>query len=372
MTDRVLWVTKGLGRGGAEQLLLGLLKYIDRSRFEVEVAYLLPWKDALVGELEREGVVVHCVENRRPYDLRWMSRLRALTVQRQYALVHTHMPYVAAGARLVVPGSVPMVHTEHNLWDRYRAPTRLANLVTFNRNAAAIAVSAAVEQSIQVPSWVPGNLPDVEVIRHGADLALVRRGADARAVARERLGLDPGTIVVGSVANFTAKKDQGTLLEAVSMVVEELSVDVRLVLVGSGPLESELRDRASDLGIGEQVLFTGMRDDVYDLLPGFDVFALSSRFEGLPISLLEAMASGVPCVVTGVGGIPEVVTDGIEGRIVNPGDPRAFADALGELVRSSTLRESSGRAAASRAVAFSLEAAAERTNEVYLRALGGH
>ena len=130
--------------------------------------------------------------------------------------------------------------------------------------------------------------------------------------------------MVGTVGNFTAKKDQATLLRALA----ELSPagrDVVAVLVGLGPLEEELRALAVELGIGGRVRFPGSRDDVFALLPAFDVFVLSSRFEGLPIALLEAMATGVAPVATRVGGIPEVITDGQDGLLVDPGDPATLA-----------------------------------------------
>jgi glycosyltransferase involved in cell wall biosynthesis len=278
------------------------------------------------------------------------------------------MPYPAFGARVVTPSRVALVHTEHNLWDRYHPVTRWANALTYSRNRAVIAVSQAVASTIRPPRWQPGTLPPVEVIRYGADLGAVRSGDAARTEARRRLGLDSSALVVGSVANFTEKKDQRTLLGAVAELAPELP-ELRVVLIGTGPLEDELRASTRFLGIEERVLFTGIRDDVYELLPGFDVFALSSRYEGLPISLLEAMASGVACVTTRVGGIPEVITNGVEGLMVEPGSPTAFAGALREVLGSTTRRKEIGRCAAQRAQQFDLRRATARTQETYRRCL---
>ena len=118
--------------------------------------------------------------------------------------------------------------------------------------------------------------------------------------------------VVGTVANLTAKKDQSTLLRAFAILRGDRP-DARLVVVGAGVLEDQLRREADQLGLGTSVLWAGSRPDVPQLLPAFDVFALTSRFEGLPIALLEGMAAGLPVVVTPVGGVGEVVTDGREG-----------------------------------------------------------
>ena len=121
--------------------------------------------------------------------------------------------------------------------------------------------------------------------------------------------------------------------------------------------------------IAERVVFPGSRDDVFALLPAFDVFALSSRFEGLPIALLEAMATGVAPVATRVGGIPEVITDGQDGVLVDPGDADGLAAAVDRLRQDAALRGRIGDAARNRALAFDLANAIRRTEAIYAAAL---
>lgn len=357
-------LTKGLGRGGTERLLTGTLGSLDRSRFRVEVAYLLPWKDAFVEEVRAAGIPVHCLDAPRPTSLGWIPRLRRLVREREIDLVHTHAPLPAVAARLALPAAREpiFVHTEHNLWDRYRRPTRWANALTYRRNAAVIAVSEGVAASVR-------SSVDVEVIRHGIDLAAHRHGAAARRAARERLDLPLDAPVIGTVGNFTAKKDHVVLIEAFALTAAE-HPEARLVLVGTGPREDVLRDRVRQLGVQEAVHFTGSRSDVFELLPGFDVFALSSRFEGLPIALLEAMASSAAPVATRVGGIPEVISDGVNGLLVDPGEPEALATALGKLLADETTRLRIAAAAWERAAAFDLRHAVTKIEAVYDRARG--
>jgi glycosyltransferase involved in cell wall biosynthesis len=138
------------------------------------------------------------------------------------------------------------------------------------------------------------------------------------------------------------------------------------VSVGQGPLAEQLEEQRVGLGLGERFRFLGYREDPIRVLVASDVFCLSSRFEGLPISLLEAMASGLPVVATKVGGIPSVVTDGKEGRLVPAGDPIALAAAVAEL-RDSGLRTRMATAADERVRAFGMDRAVERQQEVYQR-----
>ena len=190
-----------------------------------------------------------------------------------------------------------------------------------------------------------------------------------RARARRTLGLREGALVIGTVGNLTPKKDHRTLLEATARAAMQHR-EVQLVLIGSGPLERAVRDDARSLGLTDHVVFAGARDDVAELLPAFDVFALSSRNEGLPISLLEAMAAGIACVATSVGGVPEIIDNGNEGLLVPAGDAVALAEALSTLLRAPDLRDAIGARAVQTARRFDMADAARRTEAVYRDALG--
>jgi len=359
----VLMLTKGLGRGGTERLLVDAVRHLDRSRYRVEVAYLLPWKDALVEEVREAGIPVHCLHAPHSTSVAWLGRLRRLVRAHDIAIVHTHMPSAAVAARVALATRRPVIiHTEHNLWGRYRPLTRWANRLTYRRNRAVIAVSDGVASSIK--SRVP-----VDVVLHGVELHRARFDSSARGHARASLGLEAGESVIGTVGNFTAKKDHVTLLRATAIVREQLPA-VRLVLVGSGPLETELRETVATLGLEANVLLAGSRGDVPEILPAFDVFALSSRFEGLPIALLEAMATGLACVATGVGGIPEVITDGRDGLLVEPGNADQLAAAVVALLQDPARRDELGRLAVVRAGDFEVAGAVRRIERVYDEALG--
>jgi glycosyltransferase involved in cell wall biosynthesis len=290
--------------------------------------------------------------------------------ERHYDLIHTHMPVPAVAARVLLSRTgPPLVHTEHNVWQRYRPVTRWANAATYGRNAAVIAVSASVAASItraRLP--VMAGHPAVTVVLHGIDRQRVEQGG-SRSAARVALGAGEAQLVLGTVGNCTPKKDQRTLLRAHAALVRR-GIDTRLVLIGSGPLEAQLRQQVADLGTADKVLFAGSRDDVPRLLPGLDVFVLSSQAEGLPLALMEAMAAGLPCVSTAVGGVPEILTDDVDGRLVPPGNPDVLADVIAELAIDPGRRRRLGASAAVRAAAFDVEVAQRRIEAIYDRVLG--
>ncbi|MET0146513.1 MAG: glycosyltransferase [Ilumatobacteraceae bacterium] len=357
----VLMLTKGLGLGGTERLIAGAVRLLDPARFRPEVAYLLPWKDALVGEILESGVPVRCLDAPRPTSVVWIWRMRRLVRQHDISIVHTHMPLPAAIARCAFGRRGPViVHTEHNLWDRYRPLTRWANRITYRRNGAVIAVSEGVAASIR--SRVP-----VDVVLHGVEVTSSGE-PPSRSAARALLGLGADEPVVGMVGNLTAKKDHDTMLRALAVLRRE-GLAARLVVVGTGPRDVEIRELVSALGLDGAVVLAGSRHDVADILPAFDVFVVSSRFEGLPIALLEAMAAGLACVATTVGGIPEVVTDDVDGVLVPPADPARLASALGELLADEGRRRRLGAAAVVRARRFDLASAVRRIEAVYDQAL---
>jgi glycosyltransferase involved in cell wall biosynthesis len=262
-----------------------------------------------------------------------------------------------------------IIHTEPNVWSGYRRMTAWANALTYRRNAAVIAVSDAVAASIRPP--LPGwPMPPVDVVVHGIDQSEVQRGPAEREEGRRRLGYGGDELVVGVVASLTPKKDHRTLLSAFALVAAELP-GARLVVVGGGRLDQDLRRFANEVGISGVVQFMGARTDVLQLLPGLDAIALSSHHEGLPIALVEALATGIPCVATAVGGVPEVVEHGQQGFLVEPGDVRGLAQSLLKLLSDDDLRREMATAAAQRGSELDLPSAIERTQSIYERVLAG-
>jgi glycosyltransferase involved in cell wall biosynthesis len=369
---KVMWLIKGLGLGGAERLLTSTAASIDRDRYVVEVVYLLPRNAAFEPVLEAHGIPTVCLDARWTVESAWPWRLAQMLWQGRYDLVHTHSPVPASAARLLAPRATRFVHTEHNLWTSYRRPTYVANAMTYRRNDAVVAVSDAVAATIIPRWWVgPGRQPPVETLHHGVDLQGAHRGELARRAARERIGIGEDTPIVGTVGNLTLQKDHVGLLAAIDQVRRHVP-EVRLLVVGTGPQEASLRTIVRERRLEATVHFLGARTDVAELLPALDLFVLGSRFEGLPIALLEAMASGVSCVATRVGGVPEAITDGREGLLVPAGDPEALGRAIVELLNDPSARRGLAAAGVARIRRdFAMQRAVRRIEEIYEQVLTG-
>ncbi|MGY1739554.1 MULTISPECIES: glycosyltransferase [unclassified Blastococcus] len=369
----MLWAIKGLGAGGAERLLVSLARVADRQQFEFEVAYVLPHKTAFVPMLADAGVVSHCLTPAAPARalgrLAWIGGLRRLMAVGGYDVVHTHSPLVAGVARLVrltIPARrrPAAVSTEHNSWSSYRPGTRWLNAVLHRRDSLRFAVSAEVRDSMWRP-WRKG----VEVLAHGVVLDDYASARSRREEVRRRLGIAPGTVVVLTVANLRREKGYPELLEAASTILRS-GRDVLFLAAGQGALADAFRRRHGELHLGDRFRFLGQVDDVAGLLAAADVFTLPSRFEGKPVALMEALCVGLPVVATRVGGIPEQVTDGVEGLLVPPGDPEALVAALVALIEDGGLRRRLGAAALRRGRDFDIRRAGRRLERGYARVAG--
>lgn len=361
---RVRWLVKGLGPGGAERLLVAAAGTHDRDAFSFDVDYLLPWKDALVPEMEGLGVSTRCLEVHDERDLRWANRLRAHLVNDPVDILHAHSPYPAGIGRLVVrtlPRAVRprLVYTLHNTFGSFSPPTRVLNGATLPMDAADIAVSREVHATM----W-PRLQDRTEVVVHGVRLEQVRAQQGDRAEVRAELGITTGELVIGTIANFRAQKDYPNLLAAARDLIDR-GVEARIVAIGQGPLEAEMRELHARLGLGDRVLLLGQRDDAMRVLSACDIFTMASDNEGLPVAIMEALALGLPVVATDVGGIPEAITNDVEGLLVPPTRPDALADAWQELAADPERRARMAGAARARASQFDIANATQRIEAIY-------
>lgn len=177
----------------------------------------------------------------------------------------------------------------------------------------------------------------VTTIKNGISLTVRRPSDSERQRARARLGLSPDDVVVGNVGELSTVKNLDLALEAAALAVPAVP-NLKVVFIGDGNERRHLEGKAVNLGLEDRVVFAGWRRDVEAILPALDVYACSSHYEGISLSILEAMALGRALVATAVGGNPELIADGITGLLVPPGDASALAERIALLARQPELR----------------------------------
>jgi glycosyltransferase involved in cell wall biosynthesis len=354
MRIRVLEVIPTLRRAGAERMVASLARHLDRARFDVAIAALY---DRTPGDFEDEiDVPVRRLGKRRGLDLRMIPRLARVFRDFRPDLIHTHsfvLRYVLPAAWLA--GRPAIVHTVHNIAvrDSDRAG-RVIHRWAFRRRVATVAVAGEVARSFRA---LFGRDP-AATIPNGIDAAAWRR-PEARAAWRNAHGFSPGDVLIVSAARLEPQKNPLGLIDAFAQ-----AGDARLLVAGEGSLLGAARARASD-----RVHFLGVRSDLPELLSAADVFALASEWEGNPLSVMEAMAAGLPVVAPAVGGVPELVVNGETGLLAPPGDTAALGAALSTLASDAALRARMGQAARARAQSFDVRVMADAYAALFERIL---
>ncbi len=302
-------------------------------------------------------------------DARALDRLSRLFLERRFDVVHTHSAKAGALGRYAAHRcDVPLVvHTYHGFpFHQFQSPLRRAAYVAIERRLAAVTdVVLAIGTGVATEALQRG-LARPEALRTvppAVDGRVVEQDLATRLTARALLGLDPTRPVVGTVGRVDYQKAPEHFLRAAAALRHP---DALAVWVGGGPMLAELRERVHRQGLDDRVRFVGERHDVPDLLPAFDVFAMSSRYEGLPCAVVEAMRCGLPVVATAVNSVPDLVVPGVSGVLVPPARPEMLAAALDSLLADPGTAHRLARAGQHRAgEAFDASALSEILDQVY-------
>jgi glycosyltransferase involved in cell wall biosynthesis len=332
---RVMFMINDMTVGGAEMLTYEIIRRLDRERFAPELCCMRGLGE--LGERLRDDVPVFSHVLKYKYDVRVLYRLTRLLRRRKIDAVVT----VGAGDRMFwgrlaawrasVPVVISAIHSTG--WpDRIGRLNRLLTPLT----DAFIGVAAPHGRYLVEEEGFPEDR--VHVIPNGVDTD--RFQPCQRDVALvQRLGIPPDARIVGLVAVLRPEKNHELFLRAAAIVRRQVA-NVHFVFVGDGAQREVLERLRKELGLGDVVHFLGSRRDVPELLPLFDVFALTSKIEASPVSILEAQACGVPVVATRVGSIPDSVLDGQTGLLVSPGSVDEVAAAVLRVLRSPELAAS--------------------------------
>jgi glycosyltransferase involved in cell wall biosynthesis len=363
----VLHLVYSLQMGGSEKVALDIASNLDGERFRSVVCGM-----DVGGALERELDelnIPHEVMHRRGLEPAVLRRLYRIIRRHRIDVVHTHhftqLFFAAIPARLA---GARIVHTEHEFFSYVESGfTRKAVRPLLTLCHAVTVVGAEVADYFVRTIGVKRQR--LNVIPNGVAL----EGFDYDAArARWELGLDAGATVLGTIGRLEPEKDQMTLIE-VFREIHSRHPSARLVIAGSGSRADALKAHAAALGVAEQTTFLGYRRDVARLLAAMDVFVLTSVREGLPVSLIEAMAARRPVVSSDVGSVRDLVRNGENGFIVPPRQPAAFVDCIERLVRYPELRTRLGEEGRRTAeTTFSLPAVVRAYEDLYRSAADHH
>lgn len=361
----------GLKVGGAE-VLAGRLARQLRDRFGF-LFVCLDELGTLGEELRAEGFPVHVLGRRPGVDCGCPLRLARLLRRERVDLLHAHQytPFFYGVTARLLCRRPPVLFTEHGRWhpDRPRRKRLVANQLLLERRDRVVGVGEAVRRALVENEGIPAGR--VGVIYNGIDLGAYPNGVERRLAVRREIGVEAGDFLIVQVARLDPLKDHLTALRTLERVARRRP-DARLVLAGEGPQLPLLREFIAERNLAARVRLLGLRTDVPRLLAAADLFLLTSVSEGIPLTLIEAMAAGLPVVSTRVGGVGEVVADGETGLLAPAGDDAALAENVLRLADDGELRRRLGRQGRERAAArFSEAQMVQRYADLYQEMLHG-
>jgi glycosyltransferase involved in cell wall biosynthesis len=334
--QHVVHIIDRLPPDGAERLLVDVLK--NRSdKFNFTVLCLIEGGE-LVAELEKIGVPVVIMGRKSKLDLGLILRIRKWLRQHQAAVVHTHLFTADSWGRLAaylagVPCIISTVHST-NTWKHgiHKFVDRLLARISTNIIACSDEVASVLIHKDGIPE------KRVVVVVNGIDLLRFKN------VSPVDLGGNNSLVKLVVIGRLHPAKGHDDLITAINSIKTQCS-GFHFFFVGEGELRKSIEESINKYGLGNLVTLLGQRSDVPAILAAADVFVMPSRWEGLPMALLEAMAMGKAIVATRVGGIPDVITSGKTGLLINVGDGRELEESLIKIIVDKKLRENLGSSA---------------------------
>lgn len=331
---RVVYLAHTLAVGGAEEMILNLIRYLPE---EYERAVVCIGSPGPIGqEVEKTGYPFRSLGLQpgllRPFDL---MRLQQFLHDAEPTIVHTFLLTASLYGRFAsMLARVPIVvGTEVNIYERKRPLHRMAERWLMQRTDAVVASAGSV-RDFYVDQI--GADPDKVVVIYNAVDWTQLQTTRSRDEMRAEFGVPLDVPVAGIIARLTEQKSHRVLFDA--MVSRPELANLHLVAVGDGELREQLKSRVEMLGLTNRVRFVGARRDLGNILGSIDMFVMPSLWEGLPLSLVLAMGAGLPVIASRVAGIPEVVHDNVSGLLVDPGDVAQLGTAMTRVLQDDTLR----------------------------------
>ena len=362
----VLHILSSAGIAGGERYVLDLLKYADKS---IKHLVVLPYRGPFAQVLRDCKHNFSIVDMKKRFSIRSILLLVQFMKNNGVHIVHTHGYRAGFYGRVAcVLAGVKSVSTVHvSLYDYVDTPLLIRSIYILLermlscRNSKFICISDAMKDDMLRLGIKPEK---IVVIRNGIDLERFRPRPSREQISRE-IGIKENAPVIGTVGRMVTEKGQIYLIEALKYLKTDLK-GLKCLFVGEGPMLSQLRKMASDSGIGDMCVFTGVRNDIESIYPLLLLFVLPSIREPFGLVLLEAMASGVPVIATDSGGPSEFIKSGINGVLVPPRDSKALASQISCLLSNNDKRMQIGRNGLRTAEKkFSVKKTAKKIEEIY-------
>lgn len=362
--SRVLHLVQGLNVGGLEYMVVGLVNRLDRENHMPSICCF-----NTLGKLQNkllDDTKVTLLKRKPGIDFLYPFKLASMLKEDRIDIVHLHNSTaffygVLAGK---IAGARRIVYTEHARDVSPNITVRIVDKILSYMTDRIVVVAEFLKWNLVQKEWIDPTT--ITTIYNGIDGDEFIREFDREEITEE-LNISPASKIIGIVARLDRIKNHKCLIKAMKNVAA-LFPDALLLVIGDGPLRGELEELVSFERLHKNIIFLGTRNDIPRLLSVLDIFVLCSLSEGLPLTILEAMAAGKSIVATNVGGIPEIIQDGTDGIIIPSDDPDALADAILELIRDDRKRHDMGvKARIKFEERFTVQAMVESYEKLYER-----
>ncbi len=364
MEIRVLHVVLSLGTGGLENGIVNTINGSEQKRFKIDVVCLRELGE-LGDRVNNTNTQVFFEPSLSSGLANAIKAIRKVHKKNRYHIIHTHGWATMLAGYLAgkLEGDTLVINGEHGTLYYKSLLQRLAQRFLFNQMKINLSVSAALVKEVSKKFGVSEDI--FHPILNGVDVAKFKPLPEQRARVRQEWGIDDSTFIIGSVGRLVTVKNYPSLLRAFKEILENVS-NAKLVFAGDGPNRAKLETLANDLQIADKVIFLGRREDVPAVMNGYDIFVLPSFREGLSNTILEAMASGLPAVVSNVGGSPEIVLHGETGHLFEVDNTNQIAGFIVDLLQDKKALEDMSKTAREHVVKnYSLQAMVNNYQAVY-------
>lgn len=320
--------------GGAERVVLWTAKNLNKQRFNVSICCLAK-RGPIFDEAEREGIRIFSLGLRGKLDFLKIFNLIKLLREQKIHILHTHLFHANIAGRVIgrFAGTPIIISSEHimGLESSWRL---FLNKLTSRFADKIIAVSVAVKNFLIKDAKI--EYTKIEVVQNGIELSNFYNAVFEKDKTKARFNLSNSDKIIGTVARIHKQKGHEYLLAAAKKIITKYP-QVKFLIVGEGPLKEKMQKLSSCMGIEKNIIFTGFFRDVPSIMSVFDIFVLPSLWEGLPITIIEAMAMKKPIIATNVSGNPELIEENVTGFLVSPRDVDSLAEAISKLLDNEQL-----------------------------------